>query len=137
MIEKTVEYINRKEKTINSYDDMYNWWHNENNGFNDLSDNEKLYIIQALNFKVKIRPVSPAEVEISDYIAHSITSSIPEKKKQEIIDSCDNNEEKTPKFFLEDLDQANLSNIESLYFDDLDDILTRLDSYLLDYFAEY
>lgn len=135
----TVQYRNDIENpTLNSYDDMYNWWHNPNTTFEKLTDNEKLFLILAVNFEVKSSIFTNKEVVIKEANAFSLLR-LSEEEIQECLKNEDPEEleKEIHKFHLEDLDQANLCNIEDQVFDDFDEILDRLDTYFTDYFAEY
>ena len=135
----TVEYRNHiKNPTLNTYDDMYNWWHNPNTTFEKLTDNEKLFLILAVNFEVKSSIFTNEEVVIKEAQAHSI-HKLSQEEIQEYLKNEDPEklEKEIHKFHLEDLDQANLSNIEDEVFADFDEILNRLETYFTDYFSEY
>ena len=52
-MENTIVIENKKNnKVFKSYDDMYNWWKDENSNLKNLSVDDIILLIHAVNFKI-------------------------------------------------------------------------------------
>ena len=139
-MENTIVIENKKNnKVFKSYDDMYNWWKDENSNLKNLSVDDIILLIHAVNFKILKSDFTQREIALH-YLYGDYNYSEDDINEEDIEYEIKDNEIKplTSKYHIVDLDGANLANIESELFDSIEDIFCRLEgTYLNDYFSEY
>ena len=139
-MENTIVIENKKNnKVFKSYDDMYNWWKDENSKLKNLSVDDIILLIHAVSFKILKSDFTQREIALH-YLYEDYSYSGNDINEEDIEYEIKNNEIKplTSKYHIVDLDGANLADIESELFDSIEDIFCRLEeTYLNDYFSEY
>ena len=139
-MENTITIENKKNnKVFKSYDDMYNWWKNEDSNLKNLSTDDIILLIHAVGFKILKSDFTQREIALY-YLYEDYNYSENDIDEEDIEYEIKNNKIKplTSKYHIVDLDGANLANIESELFDSIEDIFCRIEeTYLNDYFSEY
>ena len=139
-MENTITIENKKNnKVFKSYDDMYNWWKDENSNLKNLSTDDIILLIHAVGFKILKSDFTQREIALY-YIYGDYNYSEDDINEEDIGYGIKDNEIKplTSKYHIVDLDGANLADIESELFESIEDIFCRLEeTYLNDYFSEY
>ncbi len=139
-MENTIVIKNKKNnKVFKSYDDMYNWWKDENSNLKNLSVDDIILLIHAVNFEILKSDFTQREIALH-YIYGDYNYSENNINEKDIEYEIKDNEIKplTSKYHIVDLDGANLSDIESELFESIEDIFCRIEeTYLNDYFSEY
>ena len=139
-MENTITIENKKNnKVFKSYDDMYNWWKDENSNLKNLSTDDIILLIHAVGFKILKSDFTQREIALY-YLYEDYNYSENDIDEEDIEYEIKNNKIKplTPKYHIVDLDGANLANIESELFESIEDIFCRIEeTYLNDYFSEY
>ena len=139
-MENTITIENKKNnKVFKSYDDMYNWWKNEDSNLKNLSTDDIILLIHAVGFKILKSDFTQREIALY-YLYEDYNYSENDIDEEDIEYEIKDNKIKplTSKYHIVDLDGANLANIESELFDSIEDIFCRLEeTYLNDYFSEY
>lgn len=139
-MENTIVIENKKNnKVFKSYDDMYNWWKDENSNLKNLSVDDIILLIHAVGFKILKSDFIQREIALY-YLYGDYNYSEDDINEEDIEYEIKDNKIKpfTSKYHIVDLDGANLANIESELFDSIEDIFCRIEeTYLNDYFSEY
>ena len=139
-MENTITIENKKNnKVFKSYDDMYNWWKNEDSNLKNLSTDDIILLIHAVGFKILKSDFTQREIALY-YLYEDYNYSENDIDEEDIEYEIKNNKIKplTSKYHIVDLDGANLANIESELFYSIEDIFCRIEeTYLNDYFSEY
>ena len=139
-MENTITIENKKNnKVFKSYDDMYNWWKDENSNLKNLSTDDIILLIHAVGFKILKSDFTQREIALY-YLYEDYNYSENDIDEEDIEYEIKNNKIKplTSKYHIVDLDGANLANIESELFYSIEDIFCRIEeTYLNDYFSEY
>lgn len=139
-MENTITIENKKNnKVFKSYDDMYNWWKDEDSNLKNLSVDDIILLINAVNFEILKSDFTQKEIALH-YIYGDYNYSGNDINEEDIEYEIKDNEIQTltSKYHIVDLDGANLANIESELFDSIEDIFCRIEgTYLNDYFSEY
>lgn len=139
-MENTITIENKKNnKVFKSYDDMYNWWKDENSNLKNLSTDDIILLIHAVGFKILKSDFTQREIALY-YLYENYNYSENDIDEEDIEYEIKNNKIKplTSKYHIVDLDGANLANIESELFESIEDIFCRIEeTYLNDYFSEY
>ena len=139
-MENTITIENKKNnKVFKSYDDMYNWWKDENSNLKNLSTDDIILLIHAVNFEILKSDFTQREIALY-YLYEDYNYSENDIDEEDIEYEIKNNKIKplTSKYHIVDLDGANLADIESELFESIEDIFCRIEeTYLNDYFSEY
>ena len=139
-MENTITIENKKNnKVFKSYDDMYNWWKNEDSNLKNLSTDDIILLIHAVGFKILKSDFTQREIALY-YLYEDYNYSENDIDEEDIEYEIKDNKIKplTSKYHIVDLDGANLANIESELFESIEDIFCRIEeTYLNDYFSEY
>ena len=139
-MENTITIENKKNnKVFKSYDDMYNWWKDENSNLKNLSTDDIILLIHAVGFKILKSDFTQREIALY-YLYEDYNYSENDIDEEDIEYEIKNNKIKplTSKYHIVDLDGANLADIESELFESIEDIFCRIEeTYLNDYFSEY
>lgn len=139
-MENTIVIENKKNnKVFKSYDDMYNWWKDENSNLKNLSTDDIILLIHAVNFKILKSDFTQREIALY-YLYEDYNYSENDIDEEDIEYEIKDNKIKplTSKYHIVDLDGANLADIESELFESIEDIFCRIEeTYLNDYFSEY
>ena len=139
-MENTITIENKKNnKVFKSYDDMYNWWKDENSNLKNLSTDDIILLIHAVGFKILKSDFTQREIALY-YLYEDYNYSENDIDEEDIEYEIKDNKIKplTSKYHIVDLDGANLADIESELFESIEDIFCRIEeTYLNDYFSEY
>ena len=139
-MENTIVIENKKNnKVFKSYDDMYNWWKNEDSNLKNLSTDDIILLIHAVGFKILKSDFTQREIALY-YLYEDYNYSENDIDEEDIEYEIKDNKIKplTSKYHIVDLDGANLADIESELFESIEDIFYRIEeTYLNDYFSEY
>ena len=139
-MENTITIENKKNnKVFKSYDDMYNWWKDEDSNLKNLSTDDIILLIHAVGFKILKSDFTQREIALY-YLYEDYNYSENDIDEEDIEYEIKNNKIKqlTSKYHIVDLDGANLADIESELFESIEDIFCRIEeTYLNDYFSEY
>lgn len=139
-MKNTIVIENKKNnKVFKSYDDMYNWWKDENSNLKNLSTDDIILLIHAVGFKILKSDFTQREIALY-YLYEDYNYSENDIDEEDIEYEIKDNKIKllTSKYHIVDLDGANLADIESELFESIEDIFCRIEeTYLNDYFSEY
>ncbi len=139
-MENTIVIKNKKNnKVFKSYDDIYNWWKDENSNLKNLSTDDIILLIHAVGFKILKSDFTQREIALY-YLYEDYNYSENDIDEEDIEYEIKDNKIKplTSKYHIVDLDGANLADIESELFESIEDIFCRIEeTYLNDYFSEY
>ena len=139
-MENTITIENKKNnKVFKSYDDMYNWWKDEDSNLKNLSTDDIILLIHAVDFKILKSDFTQREIALY-YLYEDYNYSGNDIDEEDIEYEIKDNKIKplTSRYHIVDLDGANLADIESELFESIEDIFCRLEeTYLNDYFSDY
>lgn len=139
-MKNTITIENKKNnKVFKSYDDMYNWWKDEDSNLKNLSTDDIILLIHAVGFKILKSDFTQREIALY-YLYEDYNYSGNDIDEEDIEYEIKDNKIKplTSRYHIVDLDGANLADIESELFESIEDIFCRLEeTYLNDYFSDY